>query len=174
MCCKVWMVSGVALNTYAPALLRHAKDKGPTIFRIEVCICHHEEALVLLKLDIAFQIFKNLPCMKLLHFCITTHSCSCNSQPFQIAETTMKLFLFRLSRRFLWTSSPFLSRLLCFNSQYRNTSKEYFDDRFHIVHKHLLEISLVLREGLLHVIVPHFQQDDLINFPILALMLEFL
>lgn len=84
------MVPGIALDAYAPALLRHTKDKGPAIFRIEVCVCYYEEALVLIKLDVAFQIFKNLSCMKLLHLCITSHSSGCNPQPLQIAEATMK------------------------------------------------------------------------------------
>ena len=72
--CKIWMVSSVALNTYTPALFRHPKYESPTLFRIQISICEHQQTLILPQFDILFQIIKNLTCMKLLNLCIGTHS----------------------------------------------------------------------------------------------------
>ena len=154
---EVRMMSCIALNAYAPALLRHAEDKGPAILGVEVCVCQYKKALILIKLNVAFQIFKNLPCMKLLNFCIAPHSRCYDPQSFQITEAAMKFLALLLFHLFCFTFLRLLVVMWSFNSQYRNTSEEYLDDRFHIVDKHLLKVSLVLSKCLINIVVPHFQ-----------------
>ena len=39
---KTRVVPGVTLNAYSPALLGHAKNKGPSIFRVQVCVGKHK------------------------------------------------------------------------------------------------------------------------------------
>ena len=67
------MVPCVTLNTNPPALLGHSKNKSPAIFGIEVRISEHQQALVILKLDIFLEIVKYMPCMELLYLGIRSN-----------------------------------------------------------------------------------------------------
>ena len=87
---EIWMMPRVALNANSPTLLRHSKDKCPAIFRVEVGIRQHKQALVLLQLNIGFQVIKNLTSVELLHFSVGSHTCLHYLLPFKNIETPFK------------------------------------------------------------------------------------
>ena len=71
---EVRVVTSITLNTDSPALLGHAENKRPSLFRVEVCICKHEQALARSNLDILPQVLKELPCVVLLYLGIVPYS----------------------------------------------------------------------------------------------------
>ena len=78
---KVGMVPCVALDADSPALLGHTEDEGPTVFRVEVCVGQHEQALVLLEMHVVLQVLEDLPGVELLHSSVATHSCLDHALP---------------------------------------------------------------------------------------------
>ena len=84
--CKVRMVSCITLYTNAPTLFGHTKHEGPSILRIEICIGQYKQTLVLLKINVTFQVLKNLPSMELLHFGILSDPGSNNAFPLKIIQ----------------------------------------------------------------------------------------
>ena len=72
---EVWMMASVALDTYAPALLRHSKHECPAFFWVEVSIGEDQQALVVAQLDVLFEVIKDLSCVELLYPCVRPGSC---------------------------------------------------------------------------------------------------
>ena len=70
---KVRVVSGIALYADPPALLGHAKHKGPALFRIQVGVRQHQQTLVLLQANVFLQVVKQLAGVKLPHPGIWPH-----------------------------------------------------------------------------------------------------
>lgn len=89
MLSEVRMVSSVALDADAPALLGHSEDESPTVLRVQIGIGQYEEALILLQLHIVFEVLKDLPCMELLHPCVASHPCLYHSSPLQLREVLL-------------------------------------------------------------------------------------
>lgn len=50
--CEIRMMPRIALNANSPTLLRHSEHKRPAVLRVQVCVGQHEQALVLLQLDV--------------------------------------------------------------------------------------------------------------------------
>ena len=96
--CEIRMMSRVALNANSPTLLRHSKNECPAILWIQVSICQHEQALILLKLNIRFQVVKYLARVELLHFGVGPDTRLHNFLSFQHIKTTFKtVFIFTFS-----------------------------------------------------------------------------
>ena len=55
---EIRMMPSVALNANSPTLLRHSKHECPAVFRVKVGIRQHKQALVLLQLNVRFQVIK--------------------------------------------------------------------------------------------------------------------
>ena len=63
----------IALDADPPALLGHPEDESPAILGVEVGVGQHQQALVLLQLDIFLQVIEDMPSMELLDLGIRTH-----------------------------------------------------------------------------------------------------
>ena len=129
---KIRMMPCVTLNANSPTLLCHSKDKRPAVLRVQVGICKHEEALVLLQLNIRFQVVKYLTSVELLHFCVRSDSSLDNFLSFKNVKTALKTILF------------FTFSFILLNAYSAHSSEKYFENRLHIVHKHFLEVLLLL------------------------------
>jgi len=70
---KIWMMPCIALNANSPTLLSHTEDKGPAVLRVQIRICEHKQALILLQLNIRFQVVEDLASMDLLYFSIWSY-----------------------------------------------------------------------------------------------------
>ena len=72
--CKVGVVPCVTLNANPPALLSHSKHESPPVLRVQVSIREHEEALVILKFNVLFQVIEDMSSVELFHLCVWPHS----------------------------------------------------------------------------------------------------
>lgn len=91
---EVWMMTRIALNTDAPTLLGHAEDEGPAVFRVQVGVRQHEQALVLIKFHVVFQILENVASVELLHASVTTYTRLHYASPFQLGQILFNMFKF--------------------------------------------------------------------------------
>lgn len=130
---EIRMMPCIALNANSPTLLRHSKDKRPAVLRVQVGICEHEEALVLLELNIRFQVVKYLTSVELFHFCVWSDTRLDNFLSFKNVKTALKTVLF--------FTFAFIILLDAYSA---HSSEKYFENRLHIVHKHFLEVLLLL------------------------------
>ena len=73
---EVWVVPCVTLNADPPALLCHSKHKCPPFFGEQVDVGQNQEALILLKTEVVFEVFKELPCMILFDLGISPDPCT--------------------------------------------------------------------------------------------------
>ena len=87
---EIRMMPGVALDANSPTLLRHTEDEGPAVFGVEICISKHKQALVLLQLNIRFQVVEDLTSMELLHFSIRSNPSLNYLLPLEYGETLFK------------------------------------------------------------------------------------
>lgn len=97
--------------------------------------------------------------MKLFDFSVRSYPSAYNLFLFQYSET-------RFDRRF--------STGRLFYSKSRDSSKEYFEHGFHIVDKHFLEVSLLLSEGLVRLLLPHFEYDTFVDLPVSDMRIKIL
>jgi hypothetical protein len=74
---EVGVMSGITLNADSPTLLGHSKHECPPVLGVEISIRKDEQALVIRKLDVLFQVVEDLPCMILLHSRVCSDS-SCH------------------------------------------------------------------------------------------------
>lgn len=184
---KVWMVAGIALNANTPALFRHAKNKSPAIFRVKICICENEQALVLPQVHVIFEIFEYLSCMELLHACIMSHSGLDDPLPFELREVLLNVVVLDLVCFLL---SILACSLFSLDSQDRHACEKQFENGIHVVEQHLLElvfffgcqvylishcfggVILFRKPRYLTIVIPHFQNDYLVNIPIFLMFFE--
>lgn len=128
--CEIRMVSSITLYTDTPTLFGHTKHKCPPVFRIEISISEYQQTLMLLKVNVCFQVFKNLPCMELLHFSIHSDPGSNSAFPLKIIQIEINVWC-------VSSSQPITIRWsICigFNSSNCHASKEDFNGGFHIVY----------------------------------------
>ena len=127
----------VTLYTDSPALLGHSEHKSPAILRIQVGIGQHQEALVRFKLNVCFEVIKNLSGMKLLDPGIRPYTCLDYFLLFEYIkaafEVILSLFGFCI-----------ILALGLLDSNCTHSSKEYLENRLHVVDQHLLKLFLLL------------------------------
>ena len=157
--CEVWMVPRIALDADSPTLLGHSKNESPPFFGVKIGIGENQKALVVLQFDIFFKVIEDVSGMELFCFGIWSNS------------SADDLFLFQYSEAlFHWR----FATLRLFNSKCGHTSEEYFENRLHIVYKHFLEVSFLLSEVFVLLLLPHFKDDTLVNIPITNVWIKIL
>ena len=92
--------------------------------------------------------------MELLDFCVWSDASGHNLLFLENIETAFQSILI-LAFSFI---------LLDTNSAH--SSEEYFEDRFHIIYKHFLEVLLLFLEVWVLLFLPHFIYDTLIDVPV--------
>jgi hypothetical protein len=92
--------------------------------------------------------------MKLLNFCVRSHTRLHNFLPFKNIKAAFKTSLF-----------PFF--VLCLlDTNCAHSSEKDLENRFHVVYKHLLEVLLLLLHVRVLLILPHLIYDALIDVPV--------
>ena len=114
--CEIWMMPSIALNANTPALLRHTEDEGPAVLGIQVGIGQHEQALILLQLDIGFQVVEYLARMELFHFSVWSHASLNDFLLFEHVETAFETMLI------------FASALALLDSNGAHSSEKYLEN----------------------------------------------
>ena len=85
---KVWVKPSIRLDADAPVALTHTKYERPVILGIEINIGQHQQALVLLKLQVLFKVIEYLASVILLDFEVFLLAIACrhNFASFQLAK----------------------------------------------------------------------------------------
>ena len=188
---EVRVVPRVTLDADPPALLCHAEHECPTVLWIEVGVGEHEQALILLELHIILKVLKYLPSVELLDAGVGADAGLDDASPLQFRQILLDVLVLL----FLWLGGGDLAAgpvnsSLALHSQHRHAREKEFEDSVHIVNEHLLERVLLLscelnlrlldleaalslqRVGHLTLFVPHLEDNDLINGPILLMLFE--
>ena len=152
---KVRMMSCITLDANSPTLLCHSKYKSPPILRIQVSVRQHKQALVLLKLDVRFEIVEDLAGMELFDSCVRANSRLHYFLLLKDIEAALKT-VFVLA----------FAIFILFHPYSTHPSEKYLKYRLHIIHKHFLEILLLFIQLWVFLFLPHFIYDAFINIPI--------
>ena len=67
-------MSRITLNTNSPTLLGHAKHERPALLWVQIGICEHQQALILVEVDILLQIVEDLACVELANLGVRPNS----------------------------------------------------------------------------------------------------
>ena len=155
------MEPSIRLDAHAPAALSHAKYERPTIFGIEVSIGQHQHALVLLELQVLMQVVANLANVILLNF--FANACLHNFASFQLGQVSFDMANLRVL---------ILISIAC--TSHLHAREKDFEDVLHVVDEHLLEINFALHNLRIRYValVPHLKNDDFLDVPVLAILLE--
>lgn len=187
VCSEVWMVTGIALNTNTPALFSHTENKSPAIFGVQVCICKYKQTLIWPQVHVILKIFEYLTSMELFHSCIMSYSRLDNSLPLKFRQILFNMVILDFICLLLGILACSLFSL---NSQDWHTWEKQFEDGVHVIEQHLLKLVfffssqfnlishcfrcliLIRKPRYLTIVIPHFQNDNLVNIPIFLMFFE--
>ena len=141
---KFRVMPRVALNAYSPTGLGHSKYKRPSLIRIEISICQYKETLVVIKMNVIFQIFTDLSPMKLFHFSVLSNSCFNCFLFFQLIQFHIYFFILLLLCWIEFIISNIFPFTCLIVSNYWNPFKKYLHYRLNIIHEVLLKVFLLL------------------------------
>lgn len=157
---EVGVMPCIALNADFPALFGHSENKCPPVFGVQVGVGEHQKTLILIQQYVLLEVLEDLPGVILLDFRVSANPGRNQSLPLQFIQTLQGISV-------VWI----LARL---DFDDLDASEENLRHRLHIIQQHLLESPLIL--GGLFVdllgVIPHFEDDNLVNIPVFTLIFE--